>query len=164
VPTILKDGGHAIGPRVRAIRRLCPPTAWRCRNTEHSISQEARAIIDLIFKTTEQGFSIRHCERQRSNPALLPQEGSWMPSMPLAMTIPSDTHSRPAAPQRPGFCQKISALKIEGVGNAGCPMHPQPRVRNGSRMHTSIHSEAPENTRHSRTQWFYGLYALSPVS
>ena len=27
------------------------------------------------------------------------------------------------------------------MGNAGCPVHPQPRVRNGSfRMHTSIHS------------------------
>ena len=29
----------------------------------------------------------------------------------------------------------------EGVGNAGCPVHPQPRVRWGSKkMHTSIHS------------------------
>jgi hypothetical protein len=28
-------------------------------------------------------------------------------------------------------CEKTSALKTEGVGNAGCPMHPQPRVRYG---------------------------------
>jgi hypothetical protein len=30
-------------------------------------------------------------------------------------------------------------------------------------MHTSIHSEPPENTRHSRTQWFTAYTALSPV-
>jgi hypothetical protein len=42
----------------------------------------------------------------------------------------------------------------EGVGNAGCPMHPQPRVRNGSE-HTSIVTEGTAGfTRHSHTQWF----------
>jgi hypothetical protein len=30
-------------------------------------------------------------------------------------------------------------------------------------MHTSIHSEPPENTRHSRTQWFTAYTVLSPV-
>jgi hypothetical protein len=30
-------------------------------------------------------------------------------------------------------------------------------------MHTSIHSEPPEITRHSRTQWFTAYTALSPV-
>jgi hypothetical protein len=31
-----------------------------------------------------------------------------------------------------------------------------------TRMHTSIHSEVAGTARHSRTQWFYGLYALFP--
>ena len=31
-------------------------------------------------------------------------------------------------------------------------------------MHTSIHSEPPEITRHSRTQWFTAYTALSPVT
>jgi hypothetical protein len=30
-------------------------------------------------------------------------------------------------------------------------------------MHTSIHSESPEITRHSRTQWFTAYTVLSPV-
>jgi hypothetical protein len=30
-------------------------------------------------------------------------------------------------------------------------------------MHTSIHSEPSENTRHSRTQWFTAYTMLSPV-
>jgi hypothetical protein len=29
-------------------------------------------------------------------------------------------------------------------------------------MHTSIHNEPPENTRHSRTQWFTAYSVLSP--
>jgi|SRR5665647_263721 len=45
----------------------------------------------------------------------------------------------------------------EGVGNAGCPVHP---LVVG--MHTSIHSEFTGNARHSRTQWFYGLYRALP--
>jgi hypothetical protein len=44
-----------------------------------------------------------------------------------------------AIPRRdaPEFCMISSPMKSEGVGNAGCPMHPQPRVQNGSE-HTSI--------------------------
>ena len=35
-----------------------------------------------------------------------------------------------------GLCQKSEALgKLEGVGNAGCPLHPQPRAEN--KKHTS---------------------------
>jgi hypothetical protein len=56
-------------------------------------------------------------------------------------------------------------LQSEGVGNAGRPMHPQPRVRIVVvSMHTSIHSEPPEITRHSRTQWFTAYFALSPAT
>src|SRR3984957_5679288 len=57
--------------------------------------------------------------------------------------------------------QETFALKTEGVGNAGRPMHPQPRVRIlVASMHTSIHSEPPEITRHSRTQWFTAYTVL----
>jgi hypothetical protein len=56
------------------------------------------------------------------------------------------------------FCQKRSALQSEGVGNAGRPMHPQPRARIlVVSMRTSIHSEFTGITRHSRTQWVYDL-------
>ena len=71
--------------------------------------------------------------------------------------------SRSRGAVRPRFAI-ISALKTEGVGNAGRPMHPQPRVRIlVASMHTSIHSEPSENTRHSRTQWFTAYTVLSPV-
>jgi hypothetical protein len=51
----------------------------------------------------------------------------------------------------------------EGVGNAGRPVHPQPRVRIlVVSMHTSIHSKVTGITRHSRTQWFTAYTALSP--
>ena len=41
--------------------------------------------------------------------------------------------------------------------------HPQPRVQKTAITHTSIHSEAPENTRHSPRNGFNSLYALSPA-
>src|SRR5674476_1420300 len=51
----------------------------------------------------------------------------------------------------------------EGVGNAGCPVHPQPRVRSGSAECTRVFTAvAPEITRHPRTQWFYGLCRALP--
>jgi hypothetical protein len=41
----------------------------------------------------------------------------------------------------------------EGVGNAGCPLHPQPRVRFALVKSTRV-NEYPGITRRSRTQWF----------
>src|ERR1700674_5289233 len=43
----------------------------------------------------------------------------------------------PRGATRPGFCQKRSAHEIEGVGNAGCPWHPQACARLSSKKHTS---------------------------
>jgi hypothetical protein len=70
--------------------------------------------------------------------------------------------SRSRGTARPSFADS-SALEIEGVGNAGCPMHPQP-VCNGSK-HTVVTTVAPEITRHSRTRMVLTAYAaLSPAT
>jgi hypothetical protein len=45
-----------------------------------------------------------------------------------------------------------SSAPKEGVGNAGCPLHPQPRVQ--CRKHTGSRHRYTGITRHSRTQWF----------
>src|ERR1700686_2267237 len=56
-----------------------------------------------------------------------------------------------------------SSAPKEGVGNAGCPVHPQPRVRCGSSRCTRVFTAvAPEITRHPRTQWFYSLLRALP--
>ena len=50
----------------------------------------------------------------------------------------------------------------EGVGNAGCQAHPQPRVRMVVvKMHTSIHSEVAKITRHPHAM-VYGLFRALP--
>jgi hypothetical protein len=59
---------------------------------------------------------------------------TWMLGTSPGMTsffLRPRIQTRVCAPRReaPGLLQEISALKTEGVGNAGCPMHPQPRVR-----------------------------------
>ena len=94
---------------------------------------------------------------------------TWMPGTSPGMTsffLRRRLQTHVFAPRRdaPGLLPETSAPKTEGVGNAGRPMHPQPRVRIlVASMHTSIHSEPSEITRHSRTQWFTAYTVLSPV-
>jgi hypothetical protein len=52
----------------------------------------------------------------------------------------------------PESFQKRSARKSEGVGNAGCPMHPQP-VRIGSK-HTVVTTVASESPGIPAREWF----------
>ena len=50
--------------------------------------------------------------------------------VPDAMTarIISDTPPRSRGAISPERCMMVSPEENEGVGNAGCPLHPQPRV------------------------------------
>src|SRR5260370_40952616 len=75
----------------------------------------------------------------------------------------SEGNLKQRAPRRdaPGLCVKLSRLEKEGAGNAGCPLHPQPRVQS---------VVARECSRHGRTgtpgiparNGFNGYFALSP--
>ena len=49
----------------------------------------------------------------------------------------------------------------EGVGNAGCPLHPRPRVHLVVVERTRVY-EYTGIARHPRTQWFYGLCRALP--
>jgi hypothetical protein len=51
------------------------------------------------------------------------------------------------------YRQLAAPSEKEGVGNAGRPMHPQPRVRIVESTRVS-HHRSTEIIRHSRTQWF----------
>src|SRR5258707_15226599 len=64
-----------------------------------------------------------------------------------------------AAQSRPSRALNLSPL--EGVGNAGCPLHPQPRVRFALVKSTRV-NEYTGITRRSRTQWFYDLFRALP--
>jgi hypothetical protein len=73
------------------------------------------------------------------------------------------SQTRICLPRRdaPESCMNQSPGKTEGAGKAGCPMHPQPRVRKKQSTRASsprshrIHPAFP-------TQWFYGLISYSP--
>jgi hypothetical protein len=57
----------------------------------------------------------------------------------------------PRGAMRPRVCHSI-ALKKEGVGNAGCPMHPQPRVQKKS---TRVEAaDSPESPGIPAREWF----------
>jgi len=60
----------------------------------------------------------------------------------------------------PELCMTYS-LDNKGAGNAGCPLHPQPRVRcdRSTRAYSpQVHRRCPA----SPAQWFYGLYRALP--
>jgi hypothetical protein len=69
-----------------------------------------------------------------------------------------------AARFRPSFAKLFSPLPtIEGAGNAGRAMHPQPPVQN--KKHTSVVTTVtPEITRHSPRNGFTAYFVLSPVT
>src|SRR5437870_13490942 len=54
--------------------------------------------------------------------------------------------------------------KSEGAGNAGCPMHPQPRVRNKTKHTSIVTTGTPESSRHSPRNGFTAYSVLSPAT
>jgi hypothetical protein len=80
----------------------------------------------------------------------------------LARTTNQDVPSRPRGAMRPRRC--FIFRPFEGVGNAGCPLHPRPRVRFAfGKKHTSIrvHRNHPAFP-HAMVLTAY--VALSPVT
>src|SRR5258706_12256436 len=77
------------------------------------------------------------------------------------MTSIPDTASRPRGAIAPESCMNLSP--IEGVGNAGCPLHPQPRVRSveSTRVFTTV---APERPAFPHAMVLTVSFVLSPVT
>src|SRR6266581_6701292 len=53
--------------------------------------------------------------------------------------------------------KRFASLKTEGAGNAGCPMHPQPRVRNKTKHTSVVTTGPPDSVRHSPRNGFNGF-------
>src|SRR5213596_3041951 len=71
---------------------------------------------------------------------------------------------RDLAARRARVVDEASAQKTEGVGNAGCPMHPQPRVRNKIK-HTSVVTTGPPGSPGIPARnGFTAYFALSPAT
>jgi hypothetical protein len=67
----------------------------------------------------------------------------------------------PAARSARGV-QNHSPLKTEGVGNAGCPMHPQPRVRNETKHTSVVTTGSPGSPGIPARNGFNGLFRALP--
>jgi hypothetical protein len=63
------------------------------------------------------------------------------------------TFSRRDAPE---LCRDFRPRETEGAGKAGCPLHPQPRVRN-NKAHERSHHRFAGNTRPSLRNGFNGF-------
>src|SRR6266404_6335824 len=76
--------------------------------------------------------------------------------------VSNDDHNF-SLPRReaPELCMNLVPLSTEGAGKAGCPMHPQPRVRNKTK-HTSVVTTGLPGHPAFPAQWFYGLLRALP--
>jgi hypothetical protein len=70
----------------------------------------------------------------------------------------------PAAQCARVMCEGFTPEGNEGAGKAGCPLHPQPRVRNLSEAHERGHHRFTGITRPSLRNGFTAYFVLSPVS
>jgi len=64
---------------------------------------------------------------------------------------------------RPRFCNEPSPKKSEGVGNAGCPLHPQPRVQKVESTRVST-ADTPEHPAFPHTMVLTVSFVLSLVT
>ena len=74
---------------------------------------------------------------------------------------------QPTAFSRRGFARVVQEhrpSKEEGAGNAGCPMHPRPRVQCGMVERTRVSTGSPESTRHSLRNGFTAYVVSFPAT
>jgi hypothetical protein len=131
----------------------------------------------------------RHCERKRSNPEIEPRRQFWITSALaksyggqvvaslLAMTVFQFSRYTSAFPRRelrPDCAGNRSPQKKEGAGatlkrregagNAGCPLHPQPRVQKVVSTRVSSPQVQPESPGIPRAMVLTAYGALSPAT
>jgi hypothetical protein len=78
----------------------------------------------------------------------------------LAMTTNQDVASRPRGAMRPS-CAFISRA-LEGVGNAGCPLHPRSRVHLVAVERTRVTTSTPESPGIPARNGFNGVCRALP--
>src|ERR1700704_2345874 len=135
-PAFAGDDGRACGALYFATNSIFKePTAIRCRAV---IASEAKQSI----------------RQQDGKSGLLRFARNDVAPIP-------DMRLRPRGAMRPS-CTGISR-PIEGVGNAGCPLHPQPRVRSveSTRVFTTV---APEHPAFPHAMVLTAYFVLSPVT
>jgi hypothetical protein len=89
-------------------------------------------------------------------------DGVWVAAL-LAMTVPiTDAASRPRGVKRPS--RAFIFRPIEGVGNAGCPLHPRPRVHFVLVERTRAATSTPESPGIPARNGFTTYFVLSPVT
>jgi len=85
---------------------------------------------------------------------------TWMPGTGPGMTKSADSRRTFTTSPRHAPEPLINLPPKEGVGNAGCPMHPRLVCNDSGRTHTS-NNEYTGITRHPRTQCLTVSFVLS---
>src|ERR1700682_6750772 len=62
------------------------------------------------------------------------------------------------------FCWNVLPSGIEGVGNAGCPLHPQPRVQSVVKHTSVVTTGPPEHPAFPHAMVLTAYFVLSPAT
>ena len=102
------------------------------------------------------GMTGAFCDARPSNASRTRQPQKFLTAKQL------QTHVRDLA-ARCARAVHLSLAPVEGVGNAGCPLHPQPRVRSveSTRVFTTV---APEHPAFPHAMVLTVSFVLSPVT
>src|SRR3979490_2153246 len=96
----------------------------------------------------------RHCERSEAiHTSFLLRP--WIASLPSQCLHPNFRYTFAISPRgAPELCIYLSP-SLEGVGNAGCPLHPRPRVHFALVESTRVTTSTPEHPAFPHAMVFF---------
>src|SRR5260370_39989440 len=146
------------------------------RSLRSLVRDDTDRVIARRFPIRFSNSQGRHCEEPTGRANARPMTGSATKQSIVTVALAVDcfaslamtalqiqnTPPRSRGAIRPSFAKTVSPpLTIEGAGNAGRPMRPQPRVRN-KKAHEHSHHGHTGNHPAFPAQWFYGLLRALP--
>jgi len=115
-----------------------------------------RSFFDPSLTPRNTGSPAGACHRA----AIRPTRWRAMTTESVACSYPSNTRSRPRDAMRPR--RYLNFPPKEGVGNAGCPLHPRPRVHLVMVERTRVTTSTPESPDVPARNGFNGFLRALP--
>ena len=136
--------------------RLLPPRASRhavARVRRNGCEANRRCIVDSISSRAQTQLQIVIARSEATKQSIsLRERMDCFASLAMTVICKFERNFPFSRRDAPELVHEIFRPK-EGVGNAGCPLHPQPRACSVESTRVSHHGHTGI-TRHSRTQWF----------
>src|SRR5229473_1131331 len=150
-------GGLGRGVAARLVLVVTPLSNSPPQGGREQTERVATATMDSIFHTAEVD---RHCERSEAIHRAAQRKNGLLRFARNDVELQTRLHD--LARQAPEPLMNIPPK--EGVGNAGCPLHPRPRVHLVVVERTRVTTSTPESPDVPARNGFTAYFVLSPVT